>query len=136
MPPRTPTALKVLSGTAAKNPQRHRYEPQPRQRSRAPHWLPKKGVPWSAWCRIKPMLERIRVLTEADQEALALGCIALDDYLRLREQDGDWRKIDAAWKRYWRMLEGFGMTPASRTRVQVVPQDVTDPVQAWADKAK
>jgi hypothetical protein len=79
------------------------------------------------------MLMRIRVMTEADAEALALGCIALDDYLRLRDDpQASWQNLDAAWKRYWRMLEGFGMTPVSRVKVRATPEATIDPLEHWA----
>lgn len=128
-----PTALKILTGTAAHNPQRiNKDEPHPRVGATPPPWLPKRGVAHAAWLRLEPILTRMRVLTEADAEALALGCMALAEYLDSPSEADNWRRADAAWTRYMKMLSSFGMTPAARAKVSTAVSESTDPLERWA----
>jgi phage terminase small subunit len=134
--PPTPTALKVLNGSAAHHPERRNGdEPKPRLGAKPPTWLPHNGPARLAWRRLAPMLHRLRVLTEADADALALGCIALAEYLEARTDDGSWRKADAAWKRYLAVLSAFGLTPSSRAKVRAVAVEAKDPTQAWLESS-
>ena len=71
------------------------------------------------------------MLTEADADALALGCVALADYLAARADPAGWRRAADAWKRYVAVLVQFGMTPSSRTRVAAVPVVEHDPFDEW-----
>ena len=135
--PPTPTALKVLTGTAAHNPQRvNRDEPKPALGAVPPPWLPKRGHARAAWERLEPVLSRMRVLTEADAEALALGCVALAEYLGSRRDRTAWRKGDAAWKRYAAVLREFGMTPSARAKVSTAAPEAADPFTSWAEAAR
>jgi phage terminase small subunit len=131
----TPTVLKVLTGAAAHNPQRvNKAEPKPGLGATPPPFLPRRGPAWSAWKRHTSVLLRIRVLTEADADALALGCLALAEYLEARAEEASWRRADAAWKRYNATLIQFGMTPSARTRISAIPIEESDSLQAWAAK--
>jgi phage terminase small subunit len=135
--PPTPTALKVLTGTAAHNPQRvNRDEPKPALGATPPPWLPRRGPARAAWDRLSPILLRMRVLTEADAEALGLGCLALAEYLQNRRDPTAWRKGDAAWKRYWAVLAGFGMNPSARAKVSTAAPEAADPFTTWAEAAR
>lgn len=131
--PPTPTALKVLTGAAAHNPQRiNRDEPKPTVGAKPPPFLPRRGAAWSAWKRHSEVLTRTRVLTEADADALALGCLALAEYLSFRGDGTSWRRADSAAKRYRSMLMDFGLTPSSRVRIHAEPITEADPLEAWA----
>jgi phage terminase small subunit len=132
--PPSPTALKVLNGSAAHDPQRlSRSEPKPKLGAVPPPWLPATGPARKAWKRLEPVLSGMRVLTEADAEALALGCVALADFLEARADTEGWRRADAAWKRYLAVLSAFGLTPSSRARVSVAVPSVKDATQAWLE---
>lgn len=134
MNPPKPSALKVLNGSAAHNPGRvNRLEPKPAPGvTDPPAWLPRTGPARAAWDRNLPVLLRMRVLTEADAEALALGCVALAEYLAAKRRgEKGWRRAADAWKRYQSTLRDFGMTPSARTRVQMVDAPAVDPLAAW-----
>lgn len=132
--PPKPTRLKVMNGSARHDPQRiNRSEPQPRAGARVPPFLPRTGPARSAWNRLLPILERMRVMTEADAEALALGCLALAEYLSARNDEESWRRADAAWKRYAAMLGWFGLNPSARSKVHTTSEpEAVDPLDAWA----
>lgn len=133
--PPTPTALKVLSGSARHDPQRvNRDEPKPLVGAEPPPFLPRRGPAWAAWLRHSAVLTRIRVLTEADADALALGCLALAEYLDARKDDESWRRADMAWKRYGAALGWFGLNPSARAKVQARPIENVDPLEQWAAK--
>jgi phage terminase small subunit len=128
--PPKPTALKILDGTARAdrvNPN----EPKPALGARPPSWLPRTGVAWSTWRKHTRVLGKVRVLTEADADALAAGCMALDEAITGTKSGADWHKVDAAWRRYWQCLQHFGMTPASRTKISAAPDGEVDPLEAW-----
>jgi len=126
----TPSALKLLRGTA--RPDRaNPAEPRPAVGAKPPPWLPRKGPARLAWRRLARILTATRVLTVADAEALALGCVALEEWLAARADANGWRRADAAWKRYRAVLQDFGLTPSARTRVAAVPPATVDPFEAW-----
>lgn len=125
-----PTALKVMEGTY--RPDRaNPAEPQPAIGASAPPWLPRSGPARAAWRRLRRQLLATRVLTRSDCEALALGCMALTEYLEARADATSWRRADAAWKRYAAVLRDFGMNPSARTRVAAVPVAERDPLEEW-----
>jgi P27 family predicted phage terminase small subunit len=133
----TPTALKLLKGTRRDRiPQ---SEPRPRStRPKCPGHL--DAVAKAEWKRLLPILERMRVLTEADGAALAIYC---EDFslLRKAEEDiassgilteagtGGWKTNPAVTiaagcrMRMARMLVEFGLTPSARTRVKAAEAD-------------
>jgi Phage terminase, small subunit len=133
--PPKPTALKLLEGTVRKD-RANPAEPRPTVGAVPPPFLPSRGAARVAWNRLAPMLERLRVLTEADADALALGCLALSEYLAARRDKQSWRRGDAAWKRYMATLTAFGLTPSARVRVHVAEADVADPLAEWMEQAK
>lgn len=132
-PPR-PTALKMLDGSARKHPSRvNRSESNPAPGvDKPPPFLPADGPAREAWDRNYPMLVRIRVMTEADADAFAVGCLHLA--AMLDAPAGSKRRLDEA-KAYMAVLMQFGMTPSSRTRIKVVEAAAVDPVEQWAAKA-
>lgn len=149
--PPKPTALKVLHGTA--RPDRvNANEPKPEGfGKRPPAWL--KGRARTHWGRIQPIVEGMRVSTDADPVALALLCDALAQYVQasdvlrtkgnnveLFDEDGrcieyrprtEVRIVADAWRRVNLMLQQFGLTPASRAKVQAAEAQEIDPVEAF-----
>ncbi len=126
----TPSTLKVLRNTYRKD-RANPAEPRPTVGAKAPPWLSRDGPARQAWRRLSRVLTATRVLTVADAEALALGCVALADYLTARADPIGWRRADAAWKRYAAVLRDFGMTPSARTRVASVPVVDRSPLAEW-----
>lgn len=139
MPARRPTALKLLLGTA--RPDRTRREPQfGRTIPRAP-----AGLGASArriWRDLARRLDSAGVLTEADGHALGLLAEALADYRAAMDvvaRDGRTYECRTsagsnmhrvrpevalaadAWRRAARMMVEFGLTPASRGRIDLPP---------------
>jgi phage terminase small subunit len=131
--PPTPTAIRVLNGSAAHDPQRTNHEePKPRIGASPPPFLPRSGPARSAWKRHAAVLERLRVLTEADADALAVGCIALAEAVAAQSSDDGWRRADMAWRRYFTVLTAFGLTPSSRVRIHAIaPEAPADPMEQW-----
>ena len=138
-PPPTPTHLKVLHGNPGKRPINWR-EPRPRQNvPRCPAWLNKDAK--AAWKRMVPTLRDMGVLTVADGEALAAFCQTyarwrqaeefLDQHgmvYPLRDEKGNVRcmqqfpQVSIARNLLLLMrsfLQEFGMTPASRSRIEL-----------------
>ncbi len=130
-----PTALKVLQGTArpdrcpANEPKPKPIAPEP------PAWLDRTGK--ATWRKYAPMLERLGLLTEADGESLAAYCAAVSRYVaatkRLkkvtRENPDDIEAIRKAEisvekaEQSMRLLSNeFGLTPASRARINLPPE--------------
>jgi phage terminase small subunit len=128
--PRKPTALKVLHGTDRAD-RANPSEPRPALGAEPPPWLPETGVAREAWDRLAAVLTEMKVLTVADAEALALACVALADYLDAPSDADNWRRADAAWKRYLYGLRDFGLTPASRSKVSAAPAGESDPLEKW-----
>jgi P27 family predicted phage terminase small subunit len=145
--PRVPTSLKVLRGNPGKRPL-PQNEPQPAATVGA---VPPKGMNAVAeehWRYLAPRLEGMRVLTDADLAALEvlcdlyarwktatqkgwklgmlycpdgysddgkpLGALKVNPYIRIAQD---------AEKSYLRALASFGMTPESRSRVEVAGTD-------------
>jgi P27 family predicted phage terminase small subunit len=152
MPARRPTALKVLEGTY--RPDRSRREPRPPAGiPEAPAWLGEQAR--ETWAELAPVLESMRVLTSADRLALALASDAVAEYQAARavvaKEGATYRTITEggsvlfrqrpevavaqdAWRRGLRALTEFGLTPASRGRIDVGPGDAAggpDPVDEF-----
>jgi hypothetical protein len=133
--PPKPTALKILNGSAKHNPDRiNDAEPQPAVAVIRPPWLPKTGIASREFDRLAARFARLRVMTEADGESLALGCMALAEYLAMKDGDG-WRQADAARRVYLTTLGKFGGNPSDRTRVKVADDAAEDPLDALLKKA-
>jgi P27 family predicted phage terminase small subunit len=137
MPARRPTALKLLTGTF--RPDRARNEP------RYSATVPKPPVTLSKaarayWQELSKQLDRAGVMTEADRQALALTCSALAEHEAaaavvadlgaayearteagaiMHRQRPEVAIAADAWRRAMRGLSEFGLTPASRGRVEV-----------------
>lgn len=131
-PPPKPTSLKLMDGNPGKraiNPD----EPQPRAVTpRCPAWLLPEQKKF--WRELAPMLAGMKVLTEADRNALATLCVAMADLKDAQEKIKQFGKIiktpsgyaqvspyvtmqNAAIKQIRAFLQEFGLTPAARSRV-------------------
>ena len=133
-----PRTLRELEGNPGKRPLNPR-EPKPAvKRPRCPAYLDDSAK--REWRRLVPILERMRVLTEADEIALANLC---QQYAMLQEAQIKLRKtglliktrsgfiqqsplvaiISATVDQVIKLSREFGLTPSSRTRIQVEPAE-------------
>jgi phage terminase small subunit len=132
--PPTPTALKLLNGSAKAHPGRiNRDEPMPAIGAEPPDYLPTRGPARRAWERLAPMLTRLRILTEADADALAAVCLSLAEYLAAKQHKDQWRRAADAQRRCIAGLATFGLDPQARIKVKVLPPTEKDPLEAWED---
>lgn len=133
-----PTALKILEGNPGKRPL-PKNEPKPKPTApKCPSNISRKAK--AEWKRIAPKLERIGILTEIDGSALAAYCQAYSRWVeaeeKLKDEDltvttanGNVLQnplVNIANKQMLlmhRYLTEFGMTPSSRTRIQVKKDD-------------
>jgi len=136
--PRKPTALKILHGDFAKDPQRrNRAEPQvPSQIPNCPKWLTKDAR--DEWKRITNEIKAMNVVTLPDRAALEAYCVIHGRWreilrqiaregLTLDSEHGAYEnpasKIAARCEdQIHRYLCQFGLTPASRSRVNVTQE--------------
>jgi P27 family predicted phage terminase small subunit len=134
-----PRALRELEGNRGKRPL-SRYEPQPVvKRPRCPAHLDADAR--REWRRLVPILERMRVLTEADEIPLANLCMQYATMVkaqRLLEKSGLLFKTKSGYiqqsplvaivsnsvEQVNKLCREFGLTPAARTRLTVDKQDV------------
>lgn len=96
------------------------------------------GVAMREWRRLHPIVTGMKVLTASDEDALALLCAAIAEYVEaqrvlneegmtyVRTTDRGGESIAVrpesqasadAWRRAQSMLAHFGLTPSSRTKV-------------------
>ena len=143
----TPTQLKIMRGTPGKR-RLNAEEPSP---PAAAGDAPKHLGPVAAerWHELMPMLQSVRVMTQADVEALARYCDTYEWWLATRaklKKEGDTYSIlnDAGEVKYiaqrpevsiahklaqqLRQLEqDFGLNPSARASLHVEkPQDIKD----------
>ena len=145
--PPKPTALKELAGNPGKRPL-NRNEPKPRVTiPTAPSWLTVEGK--KEYRRTAKLLLGMRVLTEADMVALAsyahefdewrraCNVLALEGKVITSEKGGKylhpmWGVANTHFKNMIKLMQEFGLTPASRTRIEAQP--VEEKVQSLAQK--
>lgn len=143
-----PSAIQKLEGNRSRRPINEREPiPGPGEPQIPAHLdaLAKKE-----WRRLVPMLQRMRVLTEADGTALANLCADCALLQRAQEafaktglfvknpktemihQNPILNVIRVTTDRVTRGLREFGLTPASRSKIQTAPLDsrVMDPIEA------
>lgn len=141
----TPTTMKRLRGNPGKRAL-PKGEPTARRGKRtpsAPYYLSEAAA--AEWRRVARMLHEMRVLTDADVQALALYCAAFARWAgaeRMVEEQGEVvltgtgsvkinpyvQIANLAWEQMRKMLLEFGMTPSARARIQVL-----DPGEAEND---
>lgn len=138
-----PTALKILEGNPGKRAINHR-EPKPVIGvPDCPAWVSEAGR--RHWPALVGLISDMGVMTIADGSAAALLCNALGEYLDACERvdelgvlveehkydkDGNevasnWKPNPAAvirsdsWRRVYLMMQQFGLTPSSRSKLHV-----------------
>ena len=138
-PSRKPTALRMIHGTRDKR--KVRQEAMPGGVAQMPDWLCE--VAQSEWVRLSADLFKIGLLTKADEVEFAVFCQAyaelqeaedaLVKYGRTQvtkdgfERKSPWLSIrDEAWKRIHQAAQQFGLTPSSRTKIDVQEKSPID----------
>ena len=144
-PPKTPTPLKVARGTARGDISR---EPQPPRSAsiKMPKHLGKVAA--AKWRYLLPLLDSVRIMTDADIDALARYCDTFEWWMATRaklKEDGDTYPIlnDGGEVKYiaqrpevsiahklaqqLRQLEqDFGLNPSARASLKVEPEQPAD----------
>ena len=129
--PRKPSALKILHGDFEKDPQRrNKREPMPKPgKPIRPRHL--RGEARKAWDRLAELLSEMKVSTKADRDGMEqYACLYERWRITLKDVqtngsviDGRRNPADVAMMEYSRqlhkLLTEFGLTPSSRTRVQI-----------------
>ena len=146
--PTQPAALKLIKGenrTERLNPN----EPKPKAKvPNCPRWMPDEGK--KAWKALVPKLASYGMLTDVDEHAMQMYCSTyarwraaeeeVDALERLSVKMGDKGYVQQSpcvvvAQKYFAQLKGmmaeFGMTPASRTRVQAAKDDVDEFSEFW-----
>ena len=136
--PRKPPALKILHGDFDKNPQRRNHaEPEMESKSPScPAWI--TGEARKEWKRVCDELLQMKVVTEPDRAALEAYCKIYARWRKaLLQVEREGMTLDSEHGMYehpaskiasrcedqiHRYLCQFGMTPASRSRVNVTQQ--------------
>jgi P27 family predicted phage terminase small subunit len=136
--PRKPTALKILHGDFAKDPQRrNKAEPQlPAETPDCPAWM--KGDARKEWIRIMDEIKSMKVMTLPDRAAMEQYCVLYGtwrDALRavaregavLSSEHGSYENPSSkialrCCAEMHKYLCQFGLTPASRSRVNVTQE--------------
>ncbi len=155
-----PTAVKIQTGNPGKR-KLNSAEPKPGQpKLQPPEWLTYQAK--VEWNRLAPLLEKIKVLTEADLDALtsicqlqaqmieATGHIKKEGSVIQRElfsRNGDSLgsvavlhpaiKLQMDCQKQLRPLwEGFGLTPSSRSRVRadLSTEEKVNPLQMLKER--
>ena len=144
-PPPLPSAIKKMRGTWRKDRAAAR-EPRPKSGTpRRPAWLtPRARKFWPEYVRLTSTM---RVLTQVDGPALGMLCAAHSEYLDavdvLTKKGASYesptptgtivrarpevQQASEAWRRVHMMLAQFGLTPASRSRVDAkFPSELDD----------
>ena len=139
-----PTAIRILEGNMSHRPL-NGSEPRPRPVApRCPKYLDPEAK--REWKRIVPILMGMRVLTEADSLALGSLCQAYSTMVRaqsklnesgllLKTPSGYVQQspllgiINACMHTITTLSREFGLTPASRSRIQVQPEDGMDELE-------
>ena len=151
-----PTALKVLRGNPGRRPLNKR-EPKPARGAAYPAWLDGLGDPAlrQIWDDLAALLDRSRILTEADQEGLAMlvhkiwmyrkAAMALKDstsYTCVTESGSTMQRtkpevalLSDLGKQVRGLLSDFGMNPSARSRVSVASGSTRDagPGGTWPE---
>lgn len=146
--PPKPTALKALGGNPGKR-KPNKSEPKPKaKRPSCPKHL--TGEAKKEWNRMSKQLYELGLLTEVDRAALAAYCQAWGRWVEAEEEmrKPDFRMITTtdsnypvvspwlniatnAMKQMKGFLTEFGMTPASRSRVQAPTKEEDDPFEEF-----
>ena len=147
---RTPTRLRVLRGNPGHRPL-NPAEPAPaRGLPEAPDWL--NLLELEAWDTLTAALEPMGVVTISDGPALTALAVAWADWRQARavldleepylETPAGLHRHPAsavasdAWRRVSSMLSEFGLTPASRSRLQVADASGPNQFDEWRSRRR
>lgn len=143
-----PTKLHVLNGNPSKLNLKDREELEPKPKPtipERPEWLTGEGE--KMWNKLMPELERIGLMTVVDGEAFTAACQSWSIYVQCQKfltesgftyeyenKAGAVNEIERpqvkigqkALDHFKSFITEFGLTPASRTRIQIKPQDTDD----------
>jgi P27 family predicted phage terminase small subunit len=151
-----PTILKVVKGNPGKRPL-NASEPAPaRDRIEPPSWLSDASL--AKWHEVVPKLMAMRVMTNADVDAIARYCVMHElyakylsqvrrglDVLVIRDEAGrvkymqatpaatQLNKLEASMLR---IEQEFGMTPSSRSGVNAASEVKDDSLAAFAARRR
>jgi P27 family predicted phage terminase small subunit len=145
-PPPTPTALKILRGNPGRRPLNLREPAPPSAIPSPPTHL--DAVARSEWRRVVPQLAKAQLLTLVDRAALTGYCLAwsasVDATRKLAAsstiltsvkgypyQNPEVLRLNQALKQLLRFSQEFGMTPASRSRIEVDAPPVGGQLEAF-----
>jgi P27 family predicted phage terminase small subunit len=139
--PRKPTALKILEGNRGHRPLNPEAEPRPAKGLlRTPSGMSKEAR--KLWRTLSAELDRLDLLTVVDETALKAACLgaataeAADIQIakiqarmaKGKPEAGDYTNLamlnnvsKRGWQQYKSFATEFGLTPASRSRINVDP---------------
>ncbi len=158
--PPKPTALKVLEGNPGKRQLNDREPQASAGKPKRPTWLAVKARPH--WQQAIQALEGMGVLTVADGPAVALLANALVEYIDAAQEvedrgltflderlDKDGNVISSvirpnpattvradAWRRVNLMLQQFGLTASSRSKVKLEKPEEDDGFANWESRRR
>jgi P27 family predicted phage terminase small subunit len=133
-----PTSLRILEGNPSKRPL-NRNEPKPRLKiPPCPDHL--DDVAKSEWKRLVKILAQMKLLTEADYIALANLCQAFSRMVKAErelaesgllyttrsgyvQQNPLISIINSSVETITKLCREFGLTPSSRSRIQLMPSE-------------
>ena len=141
---RKPTALKILEGEPNKKRIKKR-EATPRKVYRDPP----KDLPTTAkqkWKELSPKLFKLGLLTEIDYDAFTALCLLYAKY-RMAEKEASLDVVKTSsgyvtqnpminvalkyFEKYHRLLSDFGMTPASRSKIDAINDQAPKPIESF-----
>lgn len=153
-----PTNLKILNGNPGKRPL-PKNEPRPAPVTKIPSPPSILNAPAkAAWKRLAPELDRLGLLTVSDLETFTVACqsygiwVECEKYFKQKDPDtgkpygrtykytnknGSTNEIERpevkigqkAIDHFKAFMTEFGLTPASRTRIEVKPAEGDDPME-------
>lgn len=149
-PPKTPPRLHLIRGNPSKRPVKDSKKTAKKDEKGLPKIPQHLGAQGKYWFRrMAEELNAEGIISQLDARALELLVEAYTEYrhhceildvegytYRTKTQNGDVlikahpaaaMKADA-WKRIWAMLAEFGMSPASRAKVNTAGPDNVDPL--------
>lgn len=144
----TPTHLKVLRGNPGKR-KINTKEPKPKPVApKCPKWMGPVGR--KEWRRVVPELERLGLLTVVDGAALEGYCRAYEQWVeaeKFMREHGTIFKTEGGYiqqlpqvaiaQKYLQIVKSFcaefGLTPSSRSRMNVTDEDDEDEMDAIID---